>query len=163
MNEKPLLQHAGRSRLTLRERVVHWIAGVSLAYLILTGLSFWSAWLTWIQRMLGGDTPTHEFHFLGGILLSLALVWMWRTLRGEMSLRVATSHERFRPVQKYVFWGFVLCGAALLLSGIVLWYSGWIPYSMRVVRSAAAALHRAATVVIIALLMAHVYLDAAAD
>ena len=49
-------------RYTFHERLIHWIAGLSYMYLMLTGLAFWSPWLFWLAAIFGGGTVSRELH-----------------------------------------------------------------------------------------------------
>ena len=41
---------------------------------------------------------------------------------------------RYNAGQKFLFWGFFACGILLLLSGVVLWFPEYIPWSLRWLR-----------------------------
>ena len=57
MNRDPYLLPNGRVlRYSFHERLIHWMAGISYVYLLLTGLAFWTPWLFWIAVVLGGGT-----------------------------------------------------------------------------------------------------------
>src|SRR5688572_27316996 len=56
MSPTYLLPNGRVLRYTFRERLMHWLAGISYVYLLLTGLAFWSPWLYWIAYILGGPT-----------------------------------------------------------------------------------------------------------
>src|SRR5208283_3041547 len=43
-------------RYAFHERLIHWMAGLSYLYLLLTGLAFWSPWLFWLAVVVGGGT-----------------------------------------------------------------------------------------------------------
>ena len=47
-------------RYTLLERTIHWLAALTYAYVLLTGLAFYSPHLYWIAAILGG-APTSRF------------------------------------------------------------------------------------------------------
>ena len=47
-------------RYTLRERVCHWLAGLSYVYVLLSGLAFYSPYLYFLAALLGGG-PTARF------------------------------------------------------------------------------------------------------
>ena len=70
MSSEPYLLPNGRVlRYSFRERLVHWLAGFSYVYLLLTGLAFWSPWLFWIAVILGGPTISRELHPWFGLAL----------------------------------------------------------------------------------------------
>ena len=52
--EPQILPNGRVVRYSFHERVIHWLAGFSYIYLMLTGLAFWSPWLFWMAIALGG-------------------------------------------------------------------------------------------------------------
>jgi len=71
-------------RYTLAERVVHWVAGLSYIYLLITGLAFWSPYLFWLADLVGGG-PTARFgHPWMGLVWSVAIFWMYTAWREDM-------------------------------------------------------------------------------
>ena len=169
-------------RYNFRERLIHWLAGFSYVYLLLTGLAFWSPWLYWITAVLGGPTISRELHPWVGLLFILGVLWMYRLWASQMRFTPrdrewihALPHyirnedgqvpdeDRFNAGQKGLFWGFFWCGILLLLSGIVLWEPHWVPWSLRFLRLAAVIVHPIAALVTIALFMIHVYMGTAVE
>jgi formate dehydrogenase subunit gamma len=177
MNEVGVLPDGRIVRYTYRERLMHWSAGVSYVYLLLSGLAFWSPWLFWLAAILGGPTIARELHPWIGLIFTLAVLWMYGVWRDQMrttpedrawwrALRHYIRNEdaalppegRYNGGQKALFWGFIWCAIVLLLSGLVLWFPHWIPWGMRWLRLAAVILHPIAALVTIALFMIHVYM-----
>ena len=68
------------------------------------------------------------------------------------------DEDRFNAGQKGLFWGFLVCGILLFLSGLVLWEPHWIPWSLRFLRLLAVIVHPIAALLTIALFMIHVYM-----
>ncbi len=182
MNDSQLLPNGRVLRYNFRERLVHWLAGLSYLYLLLTGLAFWSPWLFWIAVVLGGATIARELHSWAGLIFTVAIFWMLRLWGKQMrgtasdslwwdSLRhyirnedeSMPSADRFNPGQKLLFWGFFWCGLALLLSGLVLWFTEYIPWSLRFLRYIAVLVHPIAALLTIGLFMIHVYMGTAAE
>jgi len=182
MSESYLLPNGRILRYSFRERFLHWIAAVSYVYLMLTGLAFWSPWFYWMAGLLGGATVSRELHPWAGVLFLLALLLMyaewgsqmratendrrwWRALphyvRNEDEAMPA--EERFNAGQKALFWGFFWCGIALLLSGVVLWFTESIPWSLRYLRYISVIAHPVAALLTIGLFMIHVYMGLAVE
>jgi formate dehydrogenase subunit gamma len=165
-------------RYSFRERLMHWTAGLSYVYLLLTGLAFWSPWLFWLAVVLGGGTISRMLHPWTGVVFTLALFWMFRVWAAQMrstdrdrawwrSLRHYIRNEddqvppagKFNGGQKLLFWGFFWCGIVLFLSGLVLWFPDRIPF----LRLAAVIVHPIAALLTVALFMIHVYMGLAVE
>jgi formate dehydrogenase subunit gamma len=165
-------------RYSFRERLMHWTAGLSYVYLLLTGLAFWSPWLFWIAMVLGGATISRALHPWVGLIFTLAVLWMFRVWAGQMgttdrdrewwrALKHYIRNEddqvppagRFNAGQKLLFWGFLGCGIVLFLSGLILWFPDRIPF----LRLAAVIVHPIAALLTIALFMIHVYMGTAVE
>ena len=183
MNDESRLLPDGRIlRYTFRERIVHWIAGVSYVYLLLTGLAFWSPWLFWLAIALGGGTVSRELHPWVGLIFVFATALMyiqWASQMHETEVDKEWWHslphyirnedekvpeiEKFNAGQKSLFWGFLWAGLFLLLSGLVLWFPQSIPWSLRFLRYGAVLVHVVAALFTIALFMIHLYMGLAVE
>ncbi len=182
MSQSYLLPNGRVLRYTYRERLVHWMAGFSYIYLLLTGLAFWSPWLFWITIIFGGPTISRELHPWVGVIFFISVLWMfglwvdqmrftaqdrawWRALphyiRNEDS--DVPDEDRFNAGQKALYWGFFWCGLVLLLTGFVLWEPHWFPWSLRAFRLISVILHPIAALITIALFMIHVYMGTAVE
>ena len=180
--ESYLLPNGRVLRYSFRERLVHWLAGISYVYLLLTGLAFWSPWLFWIAIALGGATISRELHPWFGIAFAVALGLMYslwsRQMRGtetDKAWWASIGHyirnqdekvppaDRFNPGQKLLFWGFFWNGLLLLLSGLILWFPQQIPWSLRFLRLAAVIVHPVCALLTIALFIIHVYMGTAME
>ena len=169
-------------RYTFRERLMHWTAGLSYVYLLLTGLAFWSPWLFWIATVLGGATIARALHPWVGVIFTLAVLWMFRVWAGQMgttdrdrewwrALKHYIRNEddqvppagRFNAGQKLLFWGFFFCAIVLFLTGLILWRPNWIPWSLDFLRLIAVIVHPIAALRTIALFMIHVYMGTAVE
>jgi formate dehydrogenase subunit gamma len=167
-------------RYTLIERVMHWLAALVYAYVLLTGLAFYSPRLYWIATVLGGAPASRFWHPWLGVLFMGTLVWMLRTWRSDMRITAEDrqwgeamgryvrnqdeelpSIDRFNLGQKCFFWAMVWAGGVLLVSGLVLWLPEFIPWSLRAARGAAILLHVAAALVSIGAFIIHVYMGTA--
>ncbi|MBZ5695543.1 MAG: formate dehydrogenase subunit gamma [Acidobacteriia bacterium] len=183
MTPEPHLLPNGRVlRYSYRERLVHWLAGFSYVYLLLTGLAFWSPWLFWIAVVLGGATVSRELHPWAGLVFVAAVLMMYRMWASGMKESPADaawwkavrhyirnedeqmpSADRFNPGQKLLFWGFLWNGLLLLLSGVILWFPQYIPWSLRFLRYLAVIVHPVCALLTIGLFIIHVYMGAAIE
>lgn len=180
MREPYLLPNGRVLRYSFHERLIHWMAGISYVYLLLSGLAFWSPWLFWIAIALGGGTVTRELHPWAGLIFTLAVCLMLRMWGAQMKetpsdkawwdaiphyIRNEDEYmppaDRFNPGQKLLFWGFFWNGILLLLTGLALWFPHWIPWSLRFLRLIAVILHPICALMTIALFMIHVYMGTA--
>jgi len=182
MSQSYLLPNDRVLRYNFRERLVHWVAGFSYVYLLLTGLAFWSPWLFWITLIFGGPTISRELHPWVGVIFFLGVLWMFGLWAGQMRFTdqdrawwralphyirnedsQVPDEDRFNAGQKALFWGFFWCGIVLLLTGFVLWVPHWFPWSLRFLRLISVILHPIAALFTIALFIIHVYMGTAVE
>lgn len=183
MSREPYLLPNGRVlRYSFHERMVHWLAGFSYVYLLLTGLAFWSPWLFWIAVVLGGATTSRELHPWFGVIFFIAVCLMFRMWGAQMhetpedkawwnNVRHYIRNEddqmpsagRFNGGQKLLFWGFFWNAIVLLLTGLVLWLPQYIPWSLRFLRLIAVIVHPIAALLTIGLFIIHVYMGTAME
>ncbi|MGH9712373.1 MAG: formate dehydrogenase subunit gamma [Candidatus Acidiferrales bacterium] len=177
MSDAYILPKGRVLRYTFHERFIHWMAGLSYLYLLLTGLAFWSPWLFWLAVLFGGGTISRELHPWIGVIFVVAVLMMYRMWAVQMhessvdkkwwdsighyirneDEQVPTA-DRFNGGQKLLFWGFFWCGILLFLSGLVLWFPNWIPWNLRFLRYLAVIIHPAAALITIGLFIIHVYM-----
>jgi len=167
-------------RYTLWERVVHWVAALTYIYNLLTGLAFWSPYMFWAAVIVGGGATARFWHPWIGLVFAVSVFcmhWMWRrdmaTTEADrkwfrvMYLYVLNEDEKLPPVgrynfgQKLLFWVMWYGSICLLLSGVVMWYSEAIPWSLRALRYLAVAVHVASAFATIAGFIIHVYMGTA--
>jgi formate dehydrogenase subunit gamma len=182
MSDSGVLPPGRVLRYTFRERLIHWMAGLSYLYLLLTGLAFWSPWLFWIAVIFGGGTIARELHPWIGLIFVVAVVLMYRMWAAQMHETAvdkrwwrAVPHYirnedeevptagRFNGGQKLLFWGFFWCGILLFLSGLILWFPQWIPWNLRFLRLLAVIVHAVAALITIGLFIIHVYMGTAME
>ena len=67
-------------RFAYRERVIHWVLGLSFVFLLLTGLAFSHPRLFWITTLVGGGQTARWLHPWIGLLFSasvVAMLFLW--------------------------------------------------------------------------------------
>lgn len=180
MSDGRLLAAGTVLRYTLHERLLHWVVGLTYVYLLLTGLAFYSPHLYWLAVMLGGGPTVRVWHPLVGIIFFTGLVWMYVVWRKDMrmtevdrlwmkSIRSYVRNEdenlppagRFNPGQKQFFWVMFWSTILLFLSGLVLWFTEYIPWNWRILRHAAVLVHVSAALVTIGGFIIHIYMGTA--
>lgn len=163
-------------RYTLKERMCHWIAGVSYVYLLLTGLSFFTPYLYWIAYVLGGGPTSRFWHPWAGLVFFVSMLWMHSIWRADMKITpqdkewekhikaYTTNREdqvppagHFNAGQKQFYWLMFWGAWALLITGLLMWFPeklgglhGWLPIIVFV--------HVVAALATIAGFMIHVYM-----
>jgi formate dehydrogenase subunit gamma len=169
-------------RYTLHERLTHWVAAGSYLYLLATGLAFWSPWMWWLAVVLGGGQVSRMLHPWAGLIFTGAVWFMfdmwWKQMRFTdvdrqwwKSLRYYITNQdekmppagRYNAGQKMLFWTFFWAGLVLLLSGLVLWFTDYLPWSWRWLRYAAVLLHPVAALITIANFLIHIYMGVFAE
>lgn len=164
-------------RFTLKERILHWLVGISFVYVMLTGLAFFSPHLYWLAWVLGGGTTVAKWHPIAGVVFFAALGWMflgwWRDMRFDAEDRnwlkkigqyIRNEEEglpevgRFNAGQKQLFWLQVVSGVLLLVSGIPLWFPHSFPQALRLI---SILVHEVSALVAIGGFIVHVYMGIA--
>jgi formate dehydrogenase subunit gamma len=88
---------------------------------------------------------------------------------GSMRHYVRNEDEKMPPAgrynagQKLLFWGFFWCGILLFLSGLVLWFPEYIPWSLRWLRYISIIVHASSALLTIGLFLIHVYMGVFAE
>jgi formate dehydrogenase subunit gamma len=155
-------------RYTLGERVNHWIGALSYTYLLATGLAFWSPYLYWLAAVVGGGPAARFWHPWFGLIFtaSLKIGDADRAWAKAIPDYIKNEDEKLPPVgrfnygQKLFFWGIFYSVILLLLSGVALWYTETLPWSLRFVRYAAILVHASVALITIGLFLIHVYMSA---
>ncbi len=167
-------------RYTVRERIVHWVAGFTFVYLLLTGLAFYSPYLFWLSALVGGGPTARAWHPIMGVLFTVAVLWMYKLWSGDMRRTEADrawSQQlgkyirnedetlppigRFNAGQKQLFWLMLYGGILLFLSGLVLWFPESIPWNLRAVKFLAVLVHVIVALLTIGGFIVHVYMGTA--
>jgi formate dehydrogenase subunit gamma len=166
-------------RYTFAERANHWIGALSYTYLLMTGLAFWSPYLYWLTAVVGGGPAARLWHPWFGLIFAASVFWTFKEWHGDMQLDesdrawakaiphyIQNEDDKLPPVgrfnygQKLFFWGIFYGVILLLVSGIALWYTEALPWSLRFVRYAAILIHASVALITIGLFLIHVYMSA---
>lgn len=180
MDSARLLPNGRILRYTLAERVVHWIAGGSYVYLLLNGLALWSPWMWWMVAILGGGPVARLVHPWVGLVFMATVFWMYAKWGGDMRFTAvdrnwnkALGHyvrnedenlppvERFNTGQKYLFWVMFWGGVVMLVTGLILWFTEYIPWSLRFLRHISIIAHPIAFLFTMGGFIIHVYMGTA--
>jgi len=165
-------------RYSLAERANHWFGALTYIYLLITGLAFWSPYLFWMVAVVGGGPTARFMHPWFGLFFTASLFWMFKGWRRDMQIDdddrqwsrdihsyITNEDEKLPPVgrfnwgQKLFFWGMLYSIILLLLSGIGLWYTEALPWSLRFLRYAAVLVHASVALITIGLFLIHVYMS----
>ena len=169
-------------RYNFKERMTHWVAAGSYLYLLFTGLAFWSPWLFWLTAVFGGGQISRMLHPLVGLVFAASVMVMYAMWAAHMHVDesdktwfksvgyyVQNEDEKMPPAgrynagQKSLFWGFVVCMVLLVLSGTVLWFTEYIPWSLRYLRYVAVLVHASSALLTIGLFLLHIYMGVFAE
>jgi len=181
-HQEQLIPHGHVLRYRFPERLTHWVAAGSYIYLLATGLAFWTPWLFWVAVVLGGGQISRMLHPWVGLIFVGSVVHMYQMWSKQMGFE-AVDREwwkslhyyirnqddkmppagRYNAGQKMLFWTFFWAGIVLLLSGLVLWFTDSLPWSLRWLRYVAVILHPVAALVTIGNFMIHIYMGVFAE
>ncbi|HEY2456036.1 MAG TPA: formate dehydrogenase subunit gamma [Candidatus Acidoferrum sp.] len=181
-HQEQLIPHGHILRYTFKERLNHWVAAFSYIYLMLTGLAFWSPSLYWLAAIFGGGPFARFLHPWVGLIFTAAVWYMFILWSSQMHFTdvdrqwwsslhyyITNQDEKMPPAgrynagQKLLFWSFFFGGLLLLLSGLVLWFTDYIPWSLRWLRYISVLLHPIAALLTIGNFMIHVYMGVFAE
>jgi len=165
-------------RYTYRERVMHWLTALTYGYGLLTGLAFYSPHLFWIAQVLGGGPTSRFWHPINGVVFLVVAVWMHSVWRRDMAITEVDrrwldqvknyvenredqvpAQERFNAGQKLFYWLMYYGALALLITGLVMWFPEYIPFSVAWIRSLAVLLHVCAALITIGGFIIHIYMS----
>jgi formate dehydrogenase subunit gamma len=166
-------------RYTLGERVNHWIGALSYTYLLVTGLAFWSPSLYWLAAVVGGGPAARFWHPWLGLIFTASLLLTFKQWHRDMRIDdadrawakaipdyIQNEDDKLPPVgrfnygQKLFFLGVVYGVILLLVSGVALWYTEALPWSLRFLRYTAILIHASVALFTIGLFLIHVYMSA---
>jgi formate dehydrogenase beta subunit/formate dehydrogenase gamma subunit len=165
-------------RHSLATRVIHWTVALSFFVSLLTGLPIWTPIFGWMGTLFGGKAVCRWLHpwagvvFFAGILV-MFVHWVadmrprredrgW--IRRQLSAKGRAERDdrvgKYNQGQKLLFFASTLLAAALILSGVVLWF----PYEFsQDLRQASWVTHDAAFILFAVLIVGHIYLGTAAE
>ena len=165
-------------RYTLSERVHHWLGSLFYVYCLITGLAFWSPYMYWLAALVGGGPTARFWHPWFGLAFTVSMVWMYMMWRGDlgtteadrrwsrgMKYYIQNEDEKLPPVgrfnygQKLFFWLMFYGIVFLLISGIGLWFTEDIPWSLHWLRYLAVTVHVVAALATIGAFIIHVYMS----
>lgn len=166
-------------RYSFAERANHWIGAFSYFYLLITGLAFWSPYLYWLAAIVGGAPTARFWHPIFGVIFFLSVCRTYMEWNGDMKVDdsdrawskaigeyIQNKDEKLPPVgrfnfgQKSFFWGIFYSVILLLLSGLVLWFTEYVPWDFRFLRYLAVLFHAGFALLTIGLFIIHVYMSA---
>jgi len=164
-------------RYTHKERVVHWVNGVTYLFCMLTGLAFYSPYLYWLSYVGGSPAAARTLHPWSGLFFFVAMIWMHSLWKLQM---VATPEDkawkdgiknyienrddlvpaagRFNAGQKLFYWAMYYSAIILLLTGVVMWFPELMPRGWHWVLTIVVPVHAAAALVTIGAFIIHVYM-----
>ena len=88
-------------RYTFRERVMHWLTGLTYLYCLATGLAFYSPHLYWLAFVLGGGPTSRFWHPIVGVGFLMGTLWMQNLWRRDMEI-AETDRRWLDRVENYV-------------------------------------------------------------
>lgn len=164
-------------RYTFRERMIHWLAGLSYIYLLLSGLAFYTPYLYWMSSILGGGPTARFWHPWFGLLFAVAMFLMDGIWRRDMRItdddrrwiRAVRNYienrddqvpatGRFNAGQKQFYWVMFWSALVLLVSGLVMWFPEFVPAGLHWLRGFMILIHEIAALVTIGAFIIHVYM-----
>jgi len=164
-------------RYTLKERMAHWISGVTYLYLLATGMALFTPYLYWIAIVLGGGATIRFWHPWVGLIYMASVFWMQNMWGADMKITdddrkwsktisayVTNRDEQVAPAghfnhgQKQFYWIMFWGGLALLITGLIMWFPELMPRNAHWVLSVVVFLHVVAALFTIAGFIIHVYM-----
>jgi formate dehydrogenase subunit gamma len=176
-NVRPMGTEGEIERYTFRERVMHWITGLTYLYCLATGLAFYTPHLFWLATVLGGGPTSRFWHPIVGIVFLMGTMWMNSLWHRDMEItetdkvwmdrieNYITNHDnlvppqdRFNAGQKLFYWLMLYGALLLLLSGFFLWLPEYIPRQAAWIRGTMVLVHEIAALATIGGFLIHVYM-----
>jgi formate dehydrogenase subunit gamma len=164
-------------RYTFRERLMHWLTGLTYLYCLATGLAFYSPHFYWLAIVLGGGPTSRFWHPILGVVFLMGTLWMQNLWRRDMEMtetdkrwldrmenymtnrdELLPLQERFNAGQKLFYWLMFFGALSLLLSGFFMWVPEYIPRQAAWVRGLMILVHECAALLTIGGFLIHVYM-----
>lgn len=164
-------------RYTFRERVMHWITGLTYLYCLATGLAFYSPHFYWLATVLGGGPTSRFWHPILGVVFLMGTLWMQNLWRRDMEItetdrrwldrvenyitnrdELLPLQDRFNAGQKLFYWLMFYGALLLLFSGFFMWIPEYVPRQAAWVRPLMILIHEIAALATIGGFIIHVYM-----
>ncbi|HVJ09368.1 MAG TPA: formate dehydrogenase subunit gamma [Acidisarcina sp.] len=164
-------------RYTLKERLCHWLTGLSYLYCLTSGLALYTPYLFWMVYPLGGGPTARFWHPFIGMLFFVAAMWMHSIWRSDIQVTktdrewldkvedYATNRDellppqgRFNAGQKLFYWAMFYGAFLLIVSGLFMWFPEYVPFNLRWIRPIAVILHEGAALITIGAFIIHIYM-----
>jgi len=164
-------------RYTFRERVMHWLTGLTYLYCLATGLAFYSPHFYWLATVLGGGPTSRFWHPILGVFFLMGTLWMQNLWRRDMEItqtdrqwldrvenyitnrdELLPLQDRFNAGQKLFYWLMFYGALLLLFSGFFMWIPEYIPRQATWVRPLMILIHEIAALATIGGFIIHVYM-----
>jgi len=164
-------------RYTFRERVMHWLTGLTYLYCLATGLAFYSPHLYWLAFVLGGGATSRFWHPILGVVFLMGTLWMQNLWLRDMEItetdrrwldrvenymtnrdELLPLQERFNAGQKLFYWLMFYGALLLLFSGFFLWVPEYVPRQAAWIRPLMVLIHEIAALATIGGFIIHIYM-----
>lgn len=164
-------------RYDYRERVCHWVNGVTYLFCMLTGLAFYSPYLYWLSYVGGGPASARYLHPWAGLIFFVAMLWMhslWnrqmaaspedRAWKDGMKHYIENRDElvppagRFNAGQKLFYWVMFYSAIVLLITGVIMWFPELIAGPAHWLLTIVIPIHVAAALITIGAFIIHIYM-----
>jgi len=164
-------------RYTLKERMCHWVAGISYLYLLATGLALFTPYLYWIAYILGGGGTIRFWHPWVGLVFFVSIMWMHSLWKRDMKITpedrkwskavksyVTNRDDQLPPAghfnygQKQFYWAMFWGTLVLLITGVLMWFPELVASRAHWLMPIMVFLHCTAALVTIAAFMIHIYM-----
>ena len=164
-------------RYNYKERVCHWVNGVTYLFCMLTGLAFYSPYLYWLSFAGGGPASSRFLHPWVGVFFFIAVLWMhalWKLQMAPAPEDAAWKHGiknyienrddllpaqgRFNAGQKLFYWVMFYSAFVLLITGVIMWFPEWISGSAHWLLPIIIFIHCVAALVTIGAFIIHIYM-----
>jgi formate dehydrogenase subunit gamma len=162
-------------RYSEAERLTHWAVALAYVLLFLSGLALFHPFFFWLSALFGSPTFMRILHpFIGVVLAVLFFAYASRLWRDNLILASdrkwlgrmmdymngrgeARVEGKYNAGQKLMYWSMIVCIAALVLSGLVIWRPYFAPSFGLTARRAAAVVHAVFAFVMFVGIGIHVY------
>ena len=164
-------------RYTLKERMCHWIAGVSYLYLLFTGLALYTPYLYWIANVLGGGPTVRFWHPWVGLVFFFGVMWMHSMWRSDMKITdqdrqwsktikayVTNRDDQVAPAghfnhgQKQFYWAMFYGTLLLVVTGVLMWFPELVALKAHGLLPLVIFLHCTGALITIGAFLIHIYM-----